>query len=88
MIPDPAETPTVSVEEWGRWCGLSRSSAYAAVERGEVPVLRFGRRIVVPVAAARRQLGLNVEAPPPAEAGAPALSLIRATNEERRRGSG
>lgn len=84
MIPDPTETPTVSVEEWGRWCGLSRSSAYAAVERGEVPVLRFGRRIVIPVAAARRQLGLDVEAPP-AEPGAPALSLIRATNEERRR---
>lgn len=88
MIPDPTETPTVSVEEWGRWCRLSRSAAYAAVQRGEVPVLRFGRRILVPVAAARRQLGLDVEAPPVGEPGAPALSLIRGANEEVRRGSG
>ncbi len=42
---------TISVEEAGRVFGLSRPAAYAAVHRGEIPVRRFGRRLVVPVPA-------------------------------------
>jgi excisionase family DNA binding protein len=42
------ERLTVSVEEAGRLLGLSRNSAYEAARRGELPVLRFGKRLVVP----------------------------------------
>ena len=50
------EKGTVTVEEAGRRCGFSRASAYEAVRRGELPVLRFGRRLVVPVVQLERLL--------------------------------
>lgn len=40
---------TVSVPEAGRALGIGRDAAYAAAERGEIPTLRIGRRLVVPV---------------------------------------
>jgi excisionase family DNA binding protein len=50
------ERATLTVEEAGRLLGLGRNSAYAAVQRGEIPVLRFGRRLLVPRAALQRLL--------------------------------
>ena len=41
----------LTVEEAGQRLGLSRPSAYQAVKRGEIPIIRIGRRILVPVAA-------------------------------------
>jgi excisionase family DNA binding protein len=41
----------LSVAEAGALLGLSRAFAYELVARGELPVVRFGRRIVVPKAA-------------------------------------
>jgi excisionase family DNA binding protein len=61
VIPDPAETPTVSVEQAGEWLGLGRSSAYEAARRGEIPTLRFGRSLRVPTARLRVLLGLDPE---------------------------
>ena len=55
-FPDPETKPTMTVEEAGEWLGISRSSAFAAVKRGEIPVIRFGKRIVVPTAALRHLL--------------------------------
>jgi excisionase family DNA binding protein len=43
------ERLTMSVEEAGERLGISRSLAYELVRRGEVPCLRLGRRLVVPV---------------------------------------
>jgi excisionase family DNA binding protein len=43
------ERLTMSVEEASDALGISRSLAYELVRRGELPALRFGRRIVVPV---------------------------------------
>ena len=40
----------IDVVEAGKMLGLGRSAAYAAVARGEIPSLRFGRKIVVPLA--------------------------------------
>lgn len=37
-------TPTISVEEASRWLGISRTAAYQAVQAGEIPALRVGRR--------------------------------------------
>lgn len=59
MLPNPRETPTVSVEEAGRLLGISRGSAYEAVKAGEIPSVRLGRRIVVPTAALRRLLAAD-----------------------------
>jgi excisionase family DNA binding protein len=61
MIPTPEEQPTVSVETMAPWFGLSRSAAYEAVRRGEIPSLRFGRSLRIPTAAARRLLGIDPE---------------------------
>lgn len=53
---------TVSVEEAGRLLGISRGHAYALVNRGEIPRLRLGRRIVVPLRALDRLLDLPDDA--------------------------
>jgi excisionase family DNA binding protein len=41
----------VTVEEAGAALGISRSHTYELIRQGELPALRLGRRIVVPVAA-------------------------------------
>jgi excisionase family DNA binding protein len=42
---------TVTVAEAGELLGISRGLAYELVQRGEIPAVRLGRRIVVPVRA-------------------------------------
>ena len=37
-----------TVEEAARVLGISRSFAYEAIQRGEIPSMRIGRRILVP----------------------------------------
>lgn len=59
QIPDPRTTPTISVEFTGRLLGLSRPSAYEAARNGEIPVIRIGRRLVVPTAKILAMLGLD-----------------------------
>lgn len=49
--------PTISVEKAAELIGLSRSSAYRAAGTGELPVLRFGRRMVVPTHRLKIMLG-------------------------------
>jgi excisionase family DNA binding protein len=50
---------TITVEEAAPILGIGRSSAYDLARSGEIPTLRLGRRLVVPVAALRRLLGEN-----------------------------
>jgi len=50
------ERQTLSVEDAARVLGLGRNSAYLAVKRGEIPVIRIGHRLVVPKAALERLL--------------------------------
>jgi excisionase family DNA binding protein len=52
------ETPlTISVVEAGRkYFGLSRGASYQAAERGEIPTIRVGRLLRVPVRAMERML--------------------------------
>jgi excisionase family DNA binding protein len=59
VIPDPADQPTLTVEETGDALGISRASAYEGVKTGEIPSIRIGRRIVVPTAALRQLLKLD-----------------------------
>jgi len=53
---DQIERQTLTVEEAARVLGISRSSAYGAARRGELPIVRIGRRYVVPRAALERLL--------------------------------
>jgi excisionase family DNA binding protein len=56
---DPTASPTLSVDEFAALAGISRSTAFAAVHNGEVPAMRFGKRIRIPTAAVRRMLELD-----------------------------
>jgi excisionase family DNA binding protein len=55
-------SPTITVEEAGRLLGISRTSAYQAARKGEIPVIRVGRRFVVPRAKLEALLGLEQSA--------------------------
>lgn len=48
---DGAET--IDVITAARLLGVGRNAAYAAVERGELPSIRLGGRILIPVARLR-----------------------------------
>jgi excisionase family DNA binding protein len=50
------ERQTLTVEEAARLLGVGRSTAYLAVRRGDLPVIRIGRRYVVPRLALERLL--------------------------------
>lgn len=52
------ETPlTISVPEAGKkYFGLSRNGSYLAAERGEIPTIKIGRLLRVPVRALERML--------------------------------
>ncbi|MDP8929738.1 MAG: helix-turn-helix domain-containing protein [Actinomycetota bacterium] len=47
---------TLTVAEAAELLGVGRSSAYEAARRGDIPTLRVGRRLVVPVPALLRLL--------------------------------
>ena len=48
---------TLSVPEAGReYFGLGRNGSYDAARRGDIPVIRIGRRLRVPVVALERML--------------------------------
>lgn len=56
----PQDRAWLTVPEAGRLvAGLGRSQSYEAVRRGDIPVIRLGRRIVVPTAGLRRLLLLD-----------------------------
>lgn len=57
-IPDPEIAPLLDVHEAARWLGIGRTACYEAIQRGEIPHLRLGRRIYVPTAAIRALVGL------------------------------
>jgi excisionase family DNA binding protein len=42
---------TISIEEAGAQLGISRNSAYEAARRGDIPAIRIGKRLLVPIAA-------------------------------------
>jgi excisionase family DNA binding protein len=55
----PADQLTFTIEEAAALLGISPSTAYEAVHRGELPALRFGRRLVVTRHTLETMLGLN-----------------------------
>ncbi|MBP1297580.1 helix-turn-helix domain-containing protein [Bradyrhizobium elkanii] len=58
-----SEPLTISVPEAGkRYFGLCRNAAYAAAIRGEIPTIRIGRLLKVPVRALEKMLESPQEA--------------------------
>jgi hypothetical protein len=56
---------TISVPEAGkRYFGLCRNAAYDAAARGEIPTIRIGRLLRVPVRALERMLDLACQREP------------------------
>ncbi len=58
-MPDPVVQPTMTVAETCEVLRISRDSAYRAAREGDLPVIRLGRRMLVPTAALRRMLGID-----------------------------
>lgn len=68
-LAEAQQLPTVlTVQEAGRLVGLGRSAAYDAAARGDLPTIRWGRRVLVPTGRLLDLLGLNpiTDAPSPA----------------------
>lgn len=53
---------TLSVAEAGRRLGISRSSAFQAAANGQLPVIKIGKRLLVPRVALERMLGAPLSA--------------------------
>lgn len=45
-----------TVDEASEILGICKPTLYQAIDRGEIPALRIGRRILIPVAALERKL--------------------------------
>lgn len=56
MIEDWRERATVTVEEAAQILGVGRAAAYEGVRSGDIPAIRVGRRILIPVVSLRRLL--------------------------------
>jgi excisionase family DNA binding protein len=53
---DQSHPIAISVGEAAKLLGLSRASAYEAVHTGQLPSIRFGKRIIIPRAALEKVL--------------------------------
>ncbi len=58
-----APRATMTVPEAGEYLGISRGSAYKAAETGEIPTIRVGKRLLVPVARLDALLAGSAAAP-------------------------
>ena len=50
------ERSTLTVDETAKYLGIGRNSAYEAIARGEIPVLKIGKRLLVPKVALEKIL--------------------------------
>jgi excisionase family DNA binding protein len=56
--PEPAPAVT-TIEEAAKRLRIGRNQAYDAAHRGEIPVIKIGKRLLVPTAALDRMLLAN-----------------------------
>ena len=59
-VDDLRRRPTITVQEYAAFIGVSKDTAYEAASRGELHVLRIGRRVLVPTVAVLAELGYEV----------------------------
>ncbi len=53
---DAATPKTMSVPEAGRILGIGRDASYQAVKTGQIPAIRIGKLLRVPIVAMERML--------------------------------
>lgn len=59
-IEEALSRPTISVPDAGEvFYGLAKNASYEAAKRGDIPTIRIGGKIVVPVVKVADQLGLK-----------------------------
>jgi hypothetical protein len=77
-IADIADLPTVDVPVAGQVLGIGRDAAYAAAAAGQIPVLKLGRSLRVPVPRLLEMLGIpNDLENSGAGVGTPASATVR-----------
>ena len=77
------ERQTYTVDEAAEIIGIGRSSTYEAIQRGQIPALRFGRRVVIPKAAFDELLRNTNSETAPADENAIRLSPRRQSRKSR-----
>ncbi|MGY3489627.1 excisionase family DNA binding protein [Bradyrhizobium sp. USDA 4011] len=50
-------TATMTIDEAAKRLRIGRNQAYEAVHRGDLPVIKIGKRLLIPTAALDRMLG-------------------------------
>jgi hypothetical protein len=56
------ETQTLTIPEAGKtYFGLSRNAAYAAAKRGDIPTIKIGKLLRVPIRALERMLDTTMK---------------------------
>lgn len=50
------ERLTLTVAEAAKRLGVGKNLAYEAIQRGEIPAIRVGHRLLVPLAALKRMM--------------------------------
>jgi predicted DNA-binding transcriptional regulator AlpA len=80
-----AAGPTIKLPLAAAALGMSRTQAYVAIQRGEfpVPVIRVGRRVIIPVAPLLKLLGLELAEEHSQERLPTAMPLPGTTEEHR-----
>jgi hypothetical protein len=58
IVPDPFETPILTIPEAGQLLGLGRHASYNAARNGQIPTRQLGRKLVVPTAELLALIGL------------------------------
>lgn len=59
-IDEALAKPTIPLVDAGTlFFGLGRSAVYEAAKRGDIPTIRVGKKIMVPVAPLAEKLGLR-----------------------------
>jgi excisionase family DNA binding protein len=56
---DWRERVTIRVPECAKILDISRTTAYVAVRAGDIPTIKVGGRLLVPVAGLKKKLGVE-----------------------------
>ena len=56
IVGDQMTAKTISVEEAAKILGIGRNSAYEAARNGQLPVIKIGKLLRIPVVALERML--------------------------------
>lgn len=60
MKPDAARSATLSIPAAAKRLGIGRNQAYEAARRGELPIIKIGKRILVITAKLDEMLGQKI----------------------------